>query len=262
MNNNYAQARQKYNTARSNLALMLAFTVVNIVLFLAGADVMMLFSATIPYYAVIIGVLFEIPAVLIFFAAVAVVTLVLYLVCWVQSKRHYGWMIVALVLFSLDTLALIGISLLLGDVSGILDFLIHIWVLYYLIVGVRTGAMLKNAPEEAPAEEPAVAAAAWDDPSVPPADSRPLRRADTEKRARVLAQCERNGRTVCYRRVGRVNELVIDGSVYDETEMLMETPHLLSASLGGHTYEAGLAAGSRSFIRIDGETVVKKLRLF
>jgi hypothetical protein len=57
-------------------------------------------------------------------------------------------MIAALVMFSLDTLFLIGLYILLGDAFGILDTLIHVWVLYYLIVGVINGVKLKKLPEE------------------------------------------------------------------------------------------------------------------
>ena len=55
-------------------------------------------------------------------------------------------MIGALVYFSLDSLLL----LLFFDVSFILDIVFHVWVLYYLIIGVISGIKLQNMPPEQP----------------------------------------------------------------------------------------------------------------
>ena len=55
------QLQQKFNTSRMNLLLMMVLTVVNVVLFFTGSDSMMLFSASIPYFAVILGATIEIP---------------------------------------------------------------------------------------------------------------------------------------------------------------------------------------------------------
>ena len=57
-------------------------------------------------------------------------------------------MIAALVIFSIDTVAWAGICILVGDISGIFDFLIHVLVLYYLIVGVINGHRLKQLSSE------------------------------------------------------------------------------------------------------------------
>ena len=140
--------QQKYKTARNNLLLMLILTVVNIVLYVTGSDTMMLFSATVPYFGIIIGSVSGSQAFLTFCICIAAAILILYLLCWILSKDYYGWMIVALVLFIIDTLAMIGMYLGLGEISGILDVVIHVWVLYYLIIGVKYGKQLKNMPEE------------------------------------------------------------------------------------------------------------------
>ena len=60
-----------------------------------------------------------------------------------MSKHHYGWMIAALVIFSIDTVAWAGICILVGDISGI-----YVLVLYYLIVGVINGHRLKQLSSE------------------------------------------------------------------------------------------------------------------
>ena len=146
-----ALAEQQYKSARANLLLMLALTVVNVVLYVVGADVMMLFSATVPYYAAIFGLEFG-GVLLIALMGIALVSVAAYLLCWIFSKQHYGWMIAALVLFSLDTLALVLLYLRAGEMSGILDAVIHALVLYYLIIGVKAGYQLKTLPPEDDAE--------------------------------------------------------------------------------------------------------------
>ena len=160
-----ALAEQEYKNARANLLLMLILTVVNVVLYLVGADVMMLFSATVPYYAVAFA--FELGAPLVVpLMGIALVSLAAYLLCWIFSKKHYGWMIAALVLFVLDSLALVGLYLSVGDASGILDTLIHVWVLWCLIKGVKYGHQLKTLPpEEKLPEQPT--------DITPPADQQP-----------------------------------------------------------------------------------------
>ena len=141
---------QKYASARSNLLLMLALTVVNIVLLFIGADLMLLFSATIPYVSSIVAMLaYSYGQIAYGYIAVAVIPLVLYLVCWILSKKNVGWMIAALVLFIIDTIYMAYFYISAGDTSGILDVVIHALVLYYLFVGVKSGLALKNQPAEA-----------------------------------------------------------------------------------------------------------------
>lgn len=68
---------------------------------------------------------------------------------------------------------------------------------------------------------------------------------------------------ILYRRIKGKNQLVIDNYLYDEVEMrIVETAHSLSAVVDGHRYEVGMTAGSKSYIRIDGQTVKTKLRLY
>lgn len=143
---------QKYASARSNLMLMLALTALNIVLLIVEADYMLLFSATIPYvasiYAMIYGMVPGGESYMYAAISVAAVCLVLYLICWLLSKKNVTWMIVAFVLFILDTVYMAYFYISASDASGILDVLIHALVLYYLFVGVKSGLELKKQPEE------------------------------------------------------------------------------------------------------------------
>jgi len=165
----------KYVAGRSNLLFVVIFSLVNVFLLLTGSDTYFLFSATIPYYLVIIGMDLcgKFPpeyyegredftpldsSVLVVLAVIAVVMIALYLLCWLlSSKGRVAWLIVALVLFGTDTALMFllqGFSL-----ESILDILFHAWVLYYLIVGVTAHFKLKKLPpeEELPATDPAFA---------------------------------------------------------------------------------------------------------
>lgn len=137
-------ALQQVKIARSNLLLMIILTVVNIVLLAVGADTMLLFSATVPYY---------------------------------------------------------------------------------LIIGVRFGYKLKNIP---PAE--AVEYECPEQPTLPTTDAQgnsvALRAVQNDVKHRNLIDGNYLGHYICYRRAGRVNELAIDGYVYDELEILVETAHI------------------------------------
>ena len=83
-----ASAQQQYKIARSNLLIMLVLTVVNIVLLVAEADTMLLFSATVPYYlsAVSMSLFAEYSQVAFVGFGIVAVTLVIYLLCWIFSK--------------------------------------------------------------------------------------------------------------------------------------------------------------------------------
>ena len=89
----------------------------------------------------------------------------------------------------------------------------------------------------------------------------PVRRADRSVKVKILLETRVEGYEICYRRVKRVNELVINGIVYDEIKGVIEFPHTLSAAVDGHTIEAGLSEDSYSYITYDGECLVNKHRL-
>ncbi|MBQ2940617.1 MAG: hypothetical protein IJD97_00125 [Clostridia bacterium] len=143
---------QKYAAARSNLITMLVLTVLNIVLLVADANYMLLFSATVPYAATVMAMEFGLfpglEGYMYTAIAVAVVCLALYLVCWLLSKKNVIWMIVAFALFILDTAYMAYIYISAGEASGFLDILIHALILYYLFVGVISGIKLKKQLEE------------------------------------------------------------------------------------------------------------------
>ena len=93
-----------------------------------------------------------------------------------------------------------------------------------------------------------------------PQNSIPLRMADLDAKAKIFLEAEQDGFRVVYRRVKKVNELVINGNVYDEYEALIEVPHSLVANILGCEIEAGYD-GFNSFIKVDGKIIKKKIRI-
>ena len=87
-----------------------------------------------------------------------------------------------------------------------------------------------------------------------------LRRADMTVKHRVLLEATFEGYRICYRRVKSVNELVVNGVVYDEMKAVVEFPHDLTVTLDGHRIHAGLDEDDFSYIIVDGERIAEKKR--
>jgi hypothetical protein len=187
---------------------------------------------------------------------VAGVILVLYLLSWILSKKNrYGWLIAALVLFSIDTLIMFAFAGLALDC--IVDYLFHAWVIVSLSIGISNALKLKKMPEtEEDVQEPET------DESADESVQQPLREADPYAKARILVESEAFGHSIVYRRVKNVNELVVDGLVYDEYEALVETVHCLLAHVDGHIIEAGFDGKVHSYIEVDDQVIARKLRLY
>ncbi len=91
--------------------------------------------------------------------------------------------------------------------------------------------------------------------------TRAMRRADMEVKYRVLSEAKTEGFDICYRRVKSVNELVINGYVYDEKKGIVEFAHNLYASVNGHTIEAGFDGVGYSYILFDGDRIKQDRRI-
>ena len=88
-----------------------------------------------------------------------------------------------------------------------------------------------------------------------------LRTAAHDVKHKVLLSATVENFQIVYRRVKKVNELVINGYVYDEYVALLEFEHTLYARIDGHTIEAGYDDDMHSFIQVDGHMIDRKLRL-
>lgn len=142
--------QQLYQAARGNLLLMLIFSAVNVAFAAFGVDIYFLFSDYLAYMLALTGRVFlEYSDEGLYLAvglAFAVLVLVPYLLCWIFSKKRRGWMIAALVLFAVDTGALVVDTLGSDDVLyNLPDLLFHIWVLVYLVLGVKHAQQLSHS---------------------------------------------------------------------------------------------------------------------
>ncbi|MBQ8183452.1 MAG: hypothetical protein IJ025_06110 [Clostridia bacterium] len=266
----------KYKGSANNLLLVILFTVINIVLLVTNTGSYFLFSAFLPYYFVDLGMYlcgmypqeyyydvvdpqFFDKSFLIVVVAIAVVILLSYFLCWLFGrKKKPGFLIAALVLFVIDTIAMLCITGI--STEMIMDMIFHVWVIVSLSLGIVNYFKLKKLPEE----ENTLAFNETDEQANYPqiqANSWGLRKADTEVKSRTLLQAEIQGYEIVYRRVKKVNELVVNGVVYDEYEAVMEFPHTLSAVVGGHKIEVQYDETSHMYILFDGEQIAKKLRL-
>lgn len=142
----------RYRSARYDIFLIFALTIVNLVLSFTDSNLYYLFSAEIPFFVLGIGrALLEkglissltVPSVLSFVFCIP------YLFFWIFSKKHYGCMIAALVYFSIDCVFLASVFT--------KELALEAFVLGLLIYGVIVGAKLKKLPEDEPsAETPAM----------------------------------------------------------------------------------------------------------
>ncbi len=263
----------KYNSSIVNLLLVVAFSAVNIVLLVTNANTYFLFSAFIPYFVVDYGMYFcglypeeyyyDAPdiefadkSLMATAIAVAVVILLVYILCWYfAKKKKVSVLIVALVFFVIDTVAMLWLT---GfSMDSIIDILMHIWVVYYLIIAIVTYYKIKKAPDEV---EEAVQEST-DEENTADGNSDILRMAEDVK-CRVFVEAETSGMHIIFRRVKRTNELVINGCVYDEYVALAEFAHTLTANVNGHKVEAIYDGTSSVRIIVDSEIVAKKMRIF
>lgn len=245
--------QKKYDQARGNLMLMIVFTVINIALLISGAGVMFLFSATMPYWFSAFAFYFGLTEYYVY----AGIIIFLYLLCWFFSKKHVAWLIGALVMFAVDIVYLIYVTIDMGEVSSIIDVLIHIWVTYYLITGTYYGLRLKKLAKSTQPDSAFVDSLTSDIVD----NSAPLRLAEDVKH-RVFVETDYNNHKICYRRAKSTNELVIDGYVYGEYKKLIEFAHCLSATVDGLDISVGYDGVYHSYIKVNGVEVAKKIRLY
>lgn len=158
-------------SARNNVLLMAALTLLNVGLTLAGSELSFPFSAAIPQLCADLGMVLYVlghpMAWVTAFAGVAVLLPLVYVLGAFLSKKRGGWMIAILVLFSVDCAGLaywttvdVINMLAAGEsvpwVSYAIQVLFHIWIMYYVVRGVVAHAKLRRLPAR---EELATAAA-------------------------------------------------------------------------------------------------------
>ncbi|MBQ2254027.1 MAG: hypothetical protein II325_02610 [Clostridia bacterium] len=82
--------KMRYIQARGNLMLAVCLTAVNILMLLLQFTGMFLFSVTVPYYAVLFGMVEETGTLFIPCLLFALAILAVYFLCWLFSKKNPG----------------------------------------------------------------------------------------------------------------------------------------------------------------------------
>ena len=268
-----------YKSARTNLLVLIAFTVINILLLISGANFYFLFSAYIPYVLAITGMFIcgYLPdeyyegdmfiaissdnSPLFICLAISIVVLAIYLVAWIfSSKNRVGWLIFALVFIIIDTIAMI--VLVESIFSVLIDMFFHTWLIVSLIIGIIAHFKLKKLPPKQEEVFPLNLNNQTAEGAIVP-DSNVLRMADMGVKYKVLLEKRVLDYEICYRRVKgtHTNELVVNGNVYDEYKARMEFSHTLIARIDGHYITAGFDGIAHSFICFDGQEILRKIRL-
>ena len=156
--NSRAYLTGKIASGRHSLLLILLFTIVNLVMVVLDSGTYFLFSASVPYYLTAFakgidngfaeGPWPENGTYTMVALIISAVILLLFLLCWFLSKKRTGWLVPALVLFALDTLALVWFTLEIASdpVDNIVDFVFHFWAIWELFQAIRCGSKLKKLP--------------------------------------------------------------------------------------------------------------------
>lgn len=146
----------KYNNSRLSILLLFIFSVINI-FSISTLGTYFLFSAYLPQ--VLISLAYLDPSLTPVMVILSILYILPYLLCYIFSKKKAGWMIAALVLFSVDSLFfLIDLPAYLaaGEVSFLIDLFFRIYVLASLIIGVvnrKQAVSVANGVQENAANE-------------------------------------------------------------------------------------------------------------
>ena len=143
----------KYVSARKNILIVMAFSVVNIILMVLNANMYFLFSAIMPLVFYMFGSSFSEQSnssiFLIIGIVLAVVVIGLYALGFFLSKKNFNWMTFSAIFFALDIAFLAFYIYICGGMLVITDFLLdilfHILVMISLVSGVVNASKLKKA---------------------------------------------------------------------------------------------------------------------
>jgi len=148
---NREDIERKFEKSRTISLWAAIFSVINLVLGLVNVDLMFLFGAIMPRYIIEFGRYFSeyfgnqllfIIGVILAFMGIAI-----YGLCYALSKKYKAWILVALVLFTIDSLVLILWSSSLSfDFVLLFGIIWRFWVIFRLASGVKAWLDLKKAP--------------------------------------------------------------------------------------------------------------------
>jgi len=134
-----------FNRARNNLLGMIAFTLINLLLIAFAFDLQFFFSAFVPQ--ILLVFLYDISIGI--GLVVALLALSVYLLCYFLSKKYRVFILIALILFLMDFLLMLGMMFLLNAFGDfIFNIIFHGWITFYLFTGTVAWVKLKNTTPE------------------------------------------------------------------------------------------------------------------
>ena len=272
---------KRFKSARVNILIVVALTLVNLLFLVLESGTYFLFSAFVPYIIALLAMFLcgKFPtedyeflvedfepfdtSVLTIALIIAIALTSVYLLLWLLSKKGKPLpLLFALIFFIIDTLMLLIIQ----DMSPatIVDLAMHIWVIAILYLGTDAAFKLKKMPqdenERADESEEIISDKTPSDNTQ--TDTETFKDADFNVKYRTFIEDTALGHTILYRRVKNVNELVIDGKVYSRYVAYVEFAHTLEGEIEGHKIEVGFDGKFHSFLKIDGKTVARKIRFY
>lgn len=142
---------QQKASGRWMILLIVIFTVLNMVLLVCGTERYFLFSADIPHYLTYYGMQMD-GGFGGYFVAMLIVALLLlggYVMSWLRVSKNGMWLKVALILWTMDTVALIAMAIGMQMFqSRIMDLAIHALLLWEIFQAFRANKRLENMPKE------------------------------------------------------------------------------------------------------------------
>ncbi|MDE6659071.1 MAG: hypothetical protein K2K01_03010 [Eubacterium sp.] len=265
--------KKRINTAKTSIILVAVLTIANTILIAVNADMVFTFSAHVPQLVTFmfseIAVEMQEKSYLYIGIAIAILMSLIYVALWLGAKKKNSFMVVALVLFSIDSAVLLYDLLLAFDASFIIDIAFHAWVIYDLILGISAYSKLKKIPAEELQQN--VEQAEYYSPlpqntdnsavnqAYEPVDSAPIR--ISENKGRVIMSVDYQGMNVEVRRSKGLTELIVDGKVYAEKKGILETEYTIGARVSGVEFVTSMTMSSVMYLYADGAQIAKKLRM-
>jgi len=220
---NRAQLERTFSISRNNLLAVLAFTCVNLVLALTNSDFFFLFSARIPLFLLYLDAYQWTPGSYDFsmFGIIAAFSSVsLYAIFWGVAKKHKGWIIAALVYFSIDILVMLFVVMFAGldfELFSFIEIAFMAWIMFYLISGTRAWSKLRKMPQQ---DESMQYDQNYVDPQrstipvvyIPPSVG--IRR--PKKGGQILATQNYSNMEIIVKRTYKTTELIVNDMVYAE----------------------------------------------
>ena len=184
-------------------------------------------------------------------------------VCLFAAQVLAGWLTAALVLVSVDTAALVAGLVTAFEASSILDVVFHGLLLWYLAMGVRRGREAMEEPEgQRETPEPLPQNTEFYDASMGDRPNSPSLGQPAEGKHRTLLTAAYGSQEIEVRRSYGLTALSVDGRVYGRQEGVVETGYTIRARVSGHDVETEFTPTGKQLLRVDGQVIARKQRLF